>query len=70
MGHREDCRAQLTTWSRVVRAYWIAPLGFSCEGSGTLVGSGFARGPERPVLPWGCREEALLFREEEEMEAA
>jgi hypothetical protein len=35
MGHREPWRAQLAIWSRVVRAYCIAPFLGSCEGRGT-----------------------------------
>ena len=35
MGHNEPCRAQLAIWSRVVRAYCIAPFLGSCEGRGT-----------------------------------
>jgi hypothetical protein len=35
MGQSEPCRAQLAIWSRVVRAYCIAPSFFSCDGRGT-----------------------------------
>ena len=35
MGHSEDCRAQLATWSAVVSAYCIAPFLVSWLGSGT-----------------------------------
>ena len=35
IGHNEPCLAQLAIWSRVVRAYCIAPCFFSCDGRGT-----------------------------------
>jgi hypothetical protein len=35
MGHRELWRAQLATWSSVVRAYCIAPFFGSWDGRGT-----------------------------------
>jgi hypothetical protein len=35
MGHRDPWRAQLAIWSRVVRAYCMAPDLTSCEGRGT-----------------------------------
>jgi hypothetical protein len=35
MGHNEPWRAQFAIWSKVVRAYCMAPFLGSCEGRGT-----------------------------------